>query len=213
MNIAFLGAGHMAEALAPAWLAAGHEVTIGGRTPSKAEDLAARVGARPAGSLAAAAAAADVVVLAVLYAGIEETVRAAGPLDGKVLIDVNNPVEVERFTLVDFDGAPSLAAWLARATGAEVVKAMNLVQADVWRRRVTFAGAPLVVPVATDSARARGVADGLVRAAGGVPLDAGGLEHAGYVEAMGAVIVRHLWGGADPLSAFQLVVGQAATAD
>ena len=189
-------------------------VTIGGRTPAKTESLAARTGARAA-TLREAAAAADVVVLAVLYAGVQDTLRAAGAADGvlrgKVLVDVNNPVEVERFTLVDF-GAPSLAEHLADATGAVVAKAMNLVQSDVWRRRATFAGARLVVPVATDSAVAREVVDGLVRDAGAVPLDAGPLVHARYVEAMGAVIVRHLWTGGETLSAFQLTVGEATVA-
>jgi 8-hydroxy-5-deazaflavin:NADPH oxidoreductase len=213
MNIAFLGAGTMAEARTPLWVAAGHHVTIGGRTPAKTESLAARTGARAA-TLREAAAAADVVVLAVLYAGVQDTLRAAGAADGvlrgKVLVDVNNPVEVERFTLVDF-GA-SLAEHLADATGAVVAKAMNLVPSEVWRRRATFAGARLVVPVATDSAVARQVVDGLVRDAGAVPLDAGPLVHARYVEAMGAVIVRHLWTGGEALSAFQLTVGEATVA-
>jgi predicted dinucleotide-binding enzyme len=80
----------------------------------------------------------------------------------------------------------------------------------VWRRRATFAGAPLRVPVATDSSRARAVACRLICDAGAEPLDAGGLAQAHNLEAMTAVIIRLLWNGAEPLSAFQLTVGTPA---
>jgi len=48
-------------------------------------------------------AIAVVVLLAVLHGGIDATLRAAGAADGtlagKPLLDCNNPVETERFTL------------------------------------------------------------------------------------------------------------------
>jgi predicted dinucleotide-binding enzyme len=211
VKIGFLGAGVMAESLVPLWVAAGHELIIGGRTPEKTAELAARVGARAA-TLREAAEAADVLVLGVLYQGVAETLASAGAADGvlrgKVLIDVNNPVETEDYQLVD-DFAPSLAEHLARVTGADVVKALNQVHHDVWRRRATYGGGPLVVPVATDSAAAREIADALVRDAGATPLDAGPLAQARNIEAMTAVIIRHLWTGGPSLSAFQLTVADA----
>jgi predicted dinucleotide-binding enzyme len=211
MKIGFLGAGLMAESLAPSWVAAGHELIVGGRTPAKTAALAARVGARAA-TLRETAETADVLVLAVLYDGVAETLAAAGAADGvlrgKVLIDVNNPVEIEHFQVID-DFAPSLAEHLARVTGADVVKALNQVHHDVWRRHATYRGTPLVVPVATDSAAARAVADTLVRDAGGTPLDAGPLAQARNIDAMAAVIIRHLFSGGHSLSAFQLTVAQA----
>src|SRR3712207_2992971 len=102
MKIGVLGAGRMAEALVPHWLEAGHDVLIGGRTVPKATALAKRLGAR-GGGMREAAAFADVVVLAVLHRGIDATLQAAGAQDGtlagKPLLDCNNPVETERFTL------------------------------------------------------------------------------------------------------------------
>jgi predicted dinucleotide-binding enzyme len=120
MHISTLGAGSMAGSLARAWLAAGHDVTIAGRTPAKAAALAAEVGARTA-SLRNAAAAGDVLLLAVLavdLAGVDATLDAAdGALAGKTLVDCTNPVEVERFTLTT-KGVPdaSLAARVERRT-------------------------------------------------------------------------------------------------
>jgi predicted dinucleotide-binding enzyme len=211
MKIGFLGAGVMAESLVPLWVAAGHELIVGGRSPEKTAALAARVGARAA-TLREAAEAGDVLVLGVLYQGVAETLASAGAADGvlrgKVLVDVNNPVETEHYQLVD-DFAPSLAEHLARVTGADVVKALNQVHHDAWRRRARYGGRPLVVPVATDSAAAREVADELVRDAGATPLDAGPLAQARNIEAMTAVIIRHLWTGGAPLSAFQLTVAEA----
>ena len=213
MKIGFLGAGRMAEALVPPWVAAGHEVIVGGRTPEKTADLAARVGARAA-TLREASEEAQVLVLGVLYAGVAETLAAAGAADGvlrgKILVDVNNPVETEHFQLVD-DFTPSLAEHLARVTGADVVKALNQVHRDVWSRRATYGGRPLVVPVATDSAAAREVADRLVLDAGATPFDAGPLAQARNIEAMTAVIIRHLYTGGDALSAFQLTVAEATS--
>jgi hypothetical protein len=214
MHIATLGAGSMAGSLARAWLAAGHDVTIAGRAPAKAAALAAEVGARTA-SLRDAAAAADVVLLAVLavdLAGVDATLDAAdGALAGKALVDCTNPVEVERFTLTTRGGPDaSLAARVERRTGAHVVKAFNLAQHEVWRNAPRYGGAPLLVPVATDHPGARAAADELVRATSAEPLDAGSLEHAAYLEAMGAVIIRQLWGGRPRASAFQLMVPDAA---
>lgn len=103
----------------------------------------------------------------------------------------------------------SVSEEIARATGARVAKAFNQVHFDVWRRGARYAGQPLVVPIAGDP-DAKAVANILVRDAGADPLDAGGLEHAHQLEAMAAVIIRLLFGGADPLSAFQFTTGTAA---
>jgi predicted dinucleotide-binding enzyme len=212
VKIGVLGAGRMAEALVPHWLATGHEVAIGGRTASKTQALAERLGAR-AGTLREAAEFGDIVLLAVRYAGIETTLRDAGAaentLTGKVLIDCNNPVELESFTL-DTDRGASLAGSIAAQTGARVVKALNLAHAEVWRQHARYHGQPLVVPIAGDEEAKPAVAT-LVRDAGGDPLDAGGLEQAHNLEASAALIIRLLLlGRADPLSAFQLTAGARA---
>jgi 8-hydroxy-5-deazaflavin:NADPH oxidoreductase len=208
MKIGVLGAGRMAEGLVPLWVEAGHEVMIGGRTPGKAQALAERVGAR-AGTLRDAAEFGDVILLAVLYAGVDSTLEEAGAADGtlagKPLIDVTNPVELEHFTLLTAPGT-SLAEHIAEKTDARVVKALNQVHFHVYQQRARYDGRPLVVPMAGDEEAKRVVA-ALTRDAGADPLDAGGLEQAHHLEAMAAVIIRVLYGGADPLTAFQLTSG------
>jgi predicted dinucleotide-binding enzyme len=206
MKIGILGAGHMCEALAPHFIAAGHDVMIGGRTPAKAESVARSLGVR-SGSLRDAARFADTLLLAVLYQGLEHTLQSsgadAGALAGKVVIDCNNPVEVENFTLVAYPEG-SLARHLAARTGAHVVKAFNLAQADVWRHVPSYGGHAPVIPVAgATEAKERAIA--LVRTIGADAVDVGGLDQAAYLEATAAIVIRQLWGGAEPTTTFQLV--------
>jgi predicted dinucleotide-binding enzyme len=197
----------MTEALAAGWVGAGHEVLVGGRTPEKAADLAARIGAK-SGTLREAAEFGDAVLIAVRLAGLAETLRAAGAdagtLAGKTVIDCGNAVDVSDFSQVTFDGR-SMAEEVARlAPGARVVKAFNQAHAAVWRMRPpVFDGRPLAVPFAGDE-DGKAVARALISALGAEPLDAGDLTQARNLEAMAIVIIRLLFSGYDPLSVFAL---------
>jgi predicted dinucleotide-binding enzyme len=210
MKIGVLGAGRMAEGLVPLWLASGHEVMIGGRTSAKTHELARQVGAR-AGTLREAAEFGDVVFVAVLHAGVQATLRDAGAAEGtlrdKLIVECTNAIEHEHFATTTRTGA-SVSDEIAAATGAKVAKAFNQVHYDVWRRRASYAGRPLVVPIAGHP-EAKEAAVSLVRDAGGEPLDAGGLENTHDLEAMAAVVIRQLFAGRDPLVAFQFVAGSA----
>lgn len=94
MRIGILGAGVMADALGTRWAAAGHEVVVAGRTEAKARALAEKWGAR-SGTFREAAEFGDVVLVAVLYQGIDHTLAEVGDaLRGKPVIDCTNPVEV-----------------------------------------------------------------------------------------------------------------------
>ncbi|MFI0405323.1 NADPH-dependent F420 reductase [Actinomadura sp. 3N508] len=206
MKIGVLGAGRMTEALAAGWVRAGHDVLVGGRTPDKAADLAKRIGAR-AGTLREAAEFGDAVLVAVLLAGLDETLRAAGApegtLAGKTVIDCGNAVDVSDFSQVTYDGGGSMAEEIARlAPGAHVVKAFNQAHADVWRMRPpVFDGHPLAVPIA-GADEGKPVARTLITDLGAAPLDAGDLTQARHLEAMAIVVIRLLHSGAGPLSVF-----------
>lgn len=204
MRIGFLGAGAMTRALGGAWRGAGHDILIGGRDLAKARALADEVGAQ-AGTVAEAAEHAEVAVLAVRWEGVDWTLDQVGDrLRGKVLVDVTNPVEIERFTVVTPPGL-SMAEQVQARTGARVVKAFNLAQASVWTAPREVDGRPLAVPIATDDAEARSVAGLLVAALGDATLDAGELRHARHLEAMAAVVIRRLFSGAAPSSTFAWV--------
>jgi len=199
----------MAAALAPAWVKAGHSLMIGGRDEDGARALADDIGTAW-GTLAEAAAYGDVTLLAVLFAGVEPTLDAAGApagtLRGRVLIDITNSTDTQTF-LPRTPPGTSVAEQVAQLTGADVVKALHLVHGAVYLARARYGGDPLVVPMA-GSPQAKTVAQTLIRDAGCVALDAGDLTQARNLEAMAAVVIRQLFTGAPALSAFQWMVGR-----
>jgi predicted dinucleotide-binding enzyme len=221
MRIGTLGAGLMAEALAARWAHQGHEVMVGGRDVAKAAVLARKIGAC-AGSLREASEFGDVLLLAVLWEGVESTLAAAGASDGalagKVLIDCTNPVDGERFTLVMGEGQ-SIAEQVQEATDARVVKAFNLSQVSVWETVTPtliapprFAGRPLAVPFAGDDQAANDVARAFISSLEFEPVEIGPLHRARHLEAMAAAVTSLLHGGRDPVTVFNLIEPQPPAA-
>jgi 8-hydroxy-5-deazaflavin:NADPH oxidoreductase len=215
MKIGVLGAGMMTEALAGQWVQAGHDVLIGGRNASKTAELAKRIGAR-AGTLREAAEFGDVILLAVLREGLEQTLKDAGAAEGtlaaKTVIDCGNAVDLTDFSQVTWDGR-SMAEQVQRlAPGSFVVKAFNMAYAGVWREPRTVEGRPLAVPFAGDE-EGKDAARRLITDLGADPLDAGDLSQARHLEAAAIVVIRLLRSGHDLHSVFAWVsVGKAAQA-
>ncbi|MGC4815295.1 NADPH-dependent F420 reductase [Micromonospora sp. DT228] len=205
MKIGVLGAGVMADALGTRWAAAGHELMIAGRTAVKADALARKWGAR-AGSFEEVAEFGDIALIAVLYQGMTATLAEIGDgLRGKPIVDCNNPVEIEHFTLVTEPGR-SMAQQIESATGGHVVKAFNLCEAHVWQMEPpVFDNRRLVVPYCGEHFAALDMTRQLITDLGGEPLLIGDLRHAHHLEAMAAIVISLLFGGRDPYTVFNLV--------
>ncbi|WP_026415610.1 NAD(P)-dependent oxidoreductase [Actinomadura oligospora] len=86
-KITLLGLGAMGTAVARAWLAAGHELTVWNRTASRAEPLAAE-GATVAASAAEAVAASPLVVACLLDDASVAEALADADLNGKDLVNI-----------------------------------------------------------------------------------------------------------------------------
>lgn len=211
MRIGIFGAGAMADALGTRWATAGHELMITGRTAGKAQALADRWGART-GTFEEVAEFADVALIAVLYQGMTSTLARIGDaLRGKVIVDCNNPVEVEHFTLVTTPGT-SMAQEIEQATGGHVVKAFNLCHAQVWHMAPPlFDGRRLTVPYCGNDPTALQTTRQLITDLGCEPVPAGDLRHAHHLEAMAAIMIKLLFAGRDPHTVFNLVDGHATT--
>src|SRR6476659_10090537 len=97
MKIAVLGPGMVGQAVATRLAELGHDVTMGSRDAAnpKATDWAAGPGQRTAATFADAAASAELVVNATSGVATLEALAQAGAdnLDGKVLLDIANPLD------------------------------------------------------------------------------------------------------------------------
>jgi 8-hydroxy-5-deazaflavin:NADPH oxidoreductase len=193
MNVTIIGAGNMARAIATRALAGASKVTVLGHEAGEAEALADELRAGPGDGDSVAAGVsgdpldADVVVLAVPYpaaAGIVE--QYGGQLDGKVVIDITNPVDFESFdrlvTPPDSSGAEEIEG--AASDGARVVKAFNTTLAGTLTEG-QVGGQPLDVLIAGDDEAAKATVAELVEGGGMRAIDVGPLRRARQLEQAG----------------------------
>lgn len=218
MKIGIIGSGHMGASLGRTWASLGHEICLAGRNADRTRALAAEIGgSAAAGSFAEALAFADVVLVAVRYAGVLETLKDAGAREGafvgKTIIDCSNPVEIDTFSTVTLSGISMAEQISAFAYGSSVVKAFHLCQASVWSMRPpVFDGRPLSVPICGNEPESKAQIADLIGQMGCLPVDLGPLSQARNLEPMAAVIIKLLFGGADPSTNFNLVDASGSTA-
>lgn len=190
MNVAIIGTGNMGAGLASALAAADHDVVIGSRDPAKAAALAEKTGHKTVGgTIAAAVKRADVVILALPYAAVGDALKAAGELDGKVLVDITNPITAD-FKGLEIGHVTSAAEEIQKlAPGAFVVKAFNTVFAQLLPREVRN-GKTLQVFLAGNDQRAKDQVSTLVQAIGFEPVDAGALSNSRFIEPIGEMNIH-----------------------
>lgn len=189
MKIAIIGTGNMGTGLARPLAAAGHKVTLAGRDSAKTRKATATFGV--AANDIAAASKADVIVLATPYAEAVNALQAAGNLNGKVVIDITNPLTPDYMELT-IGFSSSAAEEIARAVpGARVVKAFNTVFAQVLQDGPDFGkGRRAAAFYVGDDANAKAVVKALIESIGFEAIDAGPLVSARNLEPLAALNIR-----------------------
>lgn len=138
MNIAIIGGtGALGSGLALRWARAGHCVTIGSRDAGRAAQIAAELSEKAGVTItgldnAAAAAAGDLVAMAVPYASHATTLAGITPhLDGKIFVDVTVPLVPPKVRTVQLPASGSLAKDVQNqlGEGVRVVSAFQNVAA------------------------------------------------------------------------------------
>ena len=187
MNLAILGTGAMSKSLTSRLTASGYNVIIGSREPSRAKTLADEIGGGvQCASLRGAASAADIIVLAVPYDAARETLTAAGKIDGKIVIDITNPLTPD-FSSLTVGHTSSAAEHIQAAfPNVRVVKALNTVFAPLIARPV-IDGAPVTAFFAGDDDKANATVRDILARAGFRPEFAGPLRSARYLEPVAAL--------------------------
>lgn len=157
MKITTIGRGSIGGTLARLWTAAGHEVTQLGRSGGDASG-------------------ADVVLLAVPGAAVEEALAGVTGLEGKVVVDATNRLGGQAPPA----GHPSIAAYVQAVTGGPVAKAFNLNFGKLLDQAAAQTARPHNIWVGDDGARA--AVEQLTRDVGMEPVNGGPLEHAAIQE-------------------------------
>ena len=185
-TISIVGAGTMATAIAGRIARAGHAVEVINRDPVKARALADKLGSGATTGTYSAAPAGEIVILAVPYGSVAAVATDFGEaLDGKVIIDIANPVAPDLSDLVTPHGS-SGAQETARSlpAGAHVVKAFNTIFGHVLAK-----GGRLDVFIAADDAEAKARVSTLLESLDLRPFDVGGLQMAQTLEALGLMMI------------------------
>jgi predicted dinucleotide-binding enzyme len=178
VKIAIIGAGNVGGALGAALSRVGHDVVYGVRNPASDKVQAALGGAQGANAtgFADAARGADVLVFALRWDAVPETVAQLGDLSGRLIIDAMNR----------FGGDPTRSTTqdLAElAVGAKIAKAFNTTGYENMSTAATRKS-PAAMFVAGDDADAKRSAMDLARQIGFAPYDAGGLDNTKVLEDM-----------------------------
>jgi 8-hydroxy-5-deazaflavin:NADPH oxidoreductase len=167
-HVSIIGTGNMGQAIATVAGKGGNTVQLLGQS-----DLDT-------------AANGDIVVLAVPYPAVSAVIEQRGSqLEGKIVVDITNPLNFETFDELTVPADSSAAAEIAtKLPNSRVLKAFN----------TTFAGTlaagtvgPLTttVLIAGDDADAKSTLAGVVSSGGLKAIDAGGLKRAREMEALG----------------------------
>jgi predicted dinucleotide-binding enzyme len=188
MNIVIVGAGNVGRALATGWHKAGHRVTLAVRDPGGRGVADLKTQGLSLVPMKGAAEADEVIVLAVPWDAVPGALKALGPLNGKILVDVNNPLTSSLELAVGHDD--SAGETVARlAPGARVIKAFNTTgSANMTNSK--YAGGKLMMPVAGDDAEAKQTVMALARDLGFEPVDVGPLAMSRHLEPLAMLWIK-----------------------
>src|SRR5712691_234884 len=133
MRVGILGSGLMGSKLGTIWTRAGHAVVFSyARSEQKLERLAREAqGNARAGTPGDAAREADALLLAVHWSRVEDVLKQAGDVSGKIIVSCSLPMNADDSGLViahTFSGAEELAK---RVPKARVVSAFGTVPSEV----------------------------------------------------------------------------------
>ena len=199
MRIGILGSGLMGGKLGTIWARAGHDVVFSySRNEQKLTKLAREAkGNAKAGTPADAARDADALLLAVHWSRVDDVLKQAGDLSGRVIVSCTLPMNPDDTGLVIAHTSSGAEALAKKVPKARVVCAFGTVPSEVLfgvfagRRKVRR---PSLV-YCGDDARANAVAARLIRDVGFDPVDAGPLQIARYTEPFTLLIAQLAYEG------------------
>jgi 8-hydroxy-5-deazaflavin:NADPH oxidoreductase len=199
MRIGILGSGLMGSKLGTIWARAGHDVVFSyARSEQKLKRLAREAkGNARAGTPSDAAREADALLLAVHWSRVDDVLKQAGDVSGKVIVSCSLPMNADDTDLAIAHTSSGAEALAKKVPKARVVSAFSTVPSEVLfavfeaRRK---ARKPSLVYCGDDTSSKK-IAVELIRDVGFDPVDAGPLRVARYTEPFTLLIAQLAYEG------------------
>jgi predicted dinucleotide-binding enzyme len=180
-SVGIIGSGRIGQAMAQTALRAGRQVVISNsRGPQSLIALVDALGEGVTAGTVRDAAAADIVVLAVMWPDVPKVVEGL-EWEGRLVIDPTND-----FDGSDLDGRTSSEVVADLVAPAPVVKAANTLAAAVLGSDPDEAGGQRVIFLSGDDAEAKAEVIALFEEAGFFVVALGGLRDGGRMQQVGA---------------------------
>lgn len=190
MNIGFIGAGPVAQAIAKHALSVGHHVVLSNsRGPDTLAALVKELGPGARAGAAQEAAAQDLVVLATKWWSVQAALFSVADWKGRILVDATNRIaSMEPLRIGDIAGRTSSEIVADLAPGARVVKAFNTVPMS-WIADVSPSKPKTALFLSGDDADAKKVVSDFITEIGFYSLDLGSLAQGGRLQQTGGPLV------------------------
>ena len=191
MQIGTIGAGDLAQAVAKQVLKAGYKVKLSNsRGPDSLREIVSRLGPRATAATRAEAAACEMVLLAVPWDNVPETLASLPKWKNQILIDGVNPFhgKAGRFTPANVGNLSTSQFVAALAPGARVVKAFNHMLVPNLEADPVVNGARRVAFISADDDGAKKRVQTLLEGCGYSVVDLGNLRDGGLIQQAGGPI-------------------------
>src|SRR5580692_10117187 len=188
MEIGTIGAGDFAQAFAKRALNAGHKVKLSNnRGPESLREIVNRLGSGAMAATKEEAAACEMVLLAVPWDNVPETLASLPTWKNQILIDGTNPYhgKAGNFTPANVGNLSTSQLVAALAPGARVVKALNNMTVPVLEADPIVNGAKRVAFVSADDDGAKKQVQNLIESFGYSVIDLGNLRDGGLIQQAG----------------------------
>ena len=194
MEIGTIGAGDFAQAFAKRALKGGHKVKLSNnRGPDSLREIVNRLGSGAMAVTKEEAAACEMVLLAVPWDSVPETLASLPKWKNQILIDGTNPFhgKARNFKPANVGNLSTSQLVAALAPGARVVKALNNMIVPNLEADPVVNAARRVAFISADDDGAKKLVEALLETFGYSVIDLGNLRDGGLIQQAGGPLAGH----------------------
>lgn len=193
MTYAIIGSGAIGSALATQFARNDIDVLVANsRGPASLTDFVGRLGKNIKAASVEEALKADIVILAVPFGSVPETVGDAAAWNGRIVVDASNAIDFPAFTPKDLGGRLSTDVVADLVPGARVVKAFNTLPAAVLASDPAKDGGRRVVFLSGNDVAANADVAALIKRLGFAAIELGKLGDGRLAQFGGPLMVQNL---------------------